>query len=517
MNIVSNDALFVDNELRGLSPKDGQPLPAVALTAPDAVFGAVKRAREAQKIWSQVPAKERAARLKKLGKALLHRAEKLADIMAQEQGKSMVESYTGEIVPSAELFGYWAKMAPKLLKPQKQSLNPINFPQKSGAVWLAPRGVVGLIAPWNYPVSIPLRTLVPALAAGNAVVFKPSEYAARVGQSLAEIFDDLGVPNLVTVIQGGGDVAQRLIDSGVDYVVFTGSVPTGRKVASACADRLIKCSLELGGKDAAIVLADADLDRAADGIVWGAFANAGQNCASIERVYVVQSVAQPFIERVLERTQALKLGGTSDTFDVGPLVRKAGLETVQRHIDDAVKTGAKLIAGGKASGVGLHYEPTVLTDVQDDMLVMSDETFGPVLPIATVKDEEEALERTNQSVFKLTTSLWTRNLKHGQALAKKLTTGVVTINNHSFTAALPHAPWHGSGQTGGGVTNSPYAFYEMCEPRFVLVDKARAKELWWFPHNQTMQKIAKAIVLLFGHGKVSAAGTLLKLMPKRWS
>lgn len=517
--LEQNDSLTSEGKILGRSPRDGTELDPVSLTPPQNIPDIVKRARAAQASWSALSPKERGARVAKLRGELLGRAESLARIMMQEQGKSPAESFTSELLPSADLFTYWAKEGPRLMAPEARTLNPINFPKKAGLLRLVPKGVVGLITPWNYPLALPLRTLVPALVAGNAVVWKPSEYAPRIGAAVGALFDLLGVPDLVQVIQGAGDAGQVLIESGVDHVVFTGSEAAGRKVAVACADRLIGCSLELGGKDAALVLRDADLDRAADGIVWGAFANAGQNCASVERVYVVESVAPAFIEKVVERTRALTLGDVEgEVYDVGPLVRPAGLKTVEQHVADALEQGATVRVGGKATGKGLHFQPTVLTDVTHDMAVMTVETFGPLLPIAVVENEAEAVRRANESMYGLTTSIWTRDLSRGRALADQINSGVVTLNNHAFTGAVPHAPWHGRGHSGGGVTNSKYAFFELTQPSYVLVDRAKAKELWWFPHNAALTSIGRSLAALLGRGgsKVSALTSLVRSFLKRW-
>lgn len=517
--LQQNDALIADGHILGRSPKDGTELEPVPASSEDSVAAAVDAARTAQQQWAAIAPSKRGALLKKLAPELLARAPRYAEIMASELGKSAMESYTSEILPSADQFRYWGKTAPRLLQPEARSLNPINFPKKAGILELRPRGVIGLITPWNFPLGITMRCIVPALAAGNAVVMKPSEYAPRIGAAMVELFELLGIPGLVGLVQGAGDIGETLVESNVDHVVFTGSVATGRRVAVACADRLISYSLELGGNDAALVLHDANLDRAADGIVWGAFANAGQNCAAVERVYVVESVASAFTEKVIERTKELKLGGPGkEIFDVGPLVRPAGLATVEQHVADAIDNGATLRCGGKASGEGLHYEPTVLSDANDDMAIMTAETFGPVMPIAVVKDEAEAIRRANASVYRLTTSIWTKDLRRGRRIAEQLKSGIASINNHAFTAVLPHAPWSGSGHTGGGVTNSRFAFYDMCEPHYVLIDRASAKELWWFPHNAALEQVARNMAKLLGKGggKLGALIELVKGFLGRW-
>jgi acyl-CoA reductase-like NAD-dependent aldehyde dehydrogenase len=299
-------------------------------------------------------------------------------------------------------------------------------------------------------------------------------------------------------------------------VVFTGSPASGRKVAHACADRLIPCTLELGGKDAAIVLADADLERAANGIVWGAMMNAGQNCGAVERVYADKKIVTALTEKIVAATRALRIGD-----DVGPLTTLAQRATVERHVEAARKAGAVVHVGGETlddSRSKLGYLPTVVTIDADDNPLIADETFGPVLPITAVADADEAVRRANASRYGLTASIWTRDVRAGEALAKKLRAGVVTVNNHSFTGALPSAPWGGVGETGWGITGSPLALDHLTRPRFVCVDRNRsARELWWYPYSDTLKKIALTFARIRGgapsiFGRIGAVFTLLPLL-----
>jgi acyl-CoA reductase-like NAD-dependent aldehyde dehydrogenase len=334
---------------------------------------------------------------------------------------------------------------------------------------------------------------VPALLAGNAVVFKPSEVSPRAGKLVCDLFDGLIPKGLLGLVQGGGDAGAALCAAAVDIVVFTGSVAAGRKVAHACAERLVPCSLELGGKDAAIVLADANLERAAHGVVWGAMSNAGQNCAAIERVYVVKSVAEKFSSRVAEITKSLRFGE-----DIGPLATEVQRSLVASHVDGAKSsTGAKVLAGGNKLDTGYGFEPTVIHVETDDTALMRDETFGPVLPIRVVDSEDEAVERANDSKYGLTASVWTKDVERGRAIATRLRAGVVTINNHAFTGALPQAPWSGHGDSGYGITNSPLALDALTRPRFILVDRSRgARELWWYPYTPALRTIAVSFAKL---------------------
>ncbi len=357
------------------------------------------------------------------------------------------------------------------------------------------RGVVGLITPWNFRVAIPLRALFPALLAGNAVIWKPSEFTARVAEPIAHAALEAFGPNVVTLVQGGGDLGAALVGSGIDAVVFTGSVRTGRAVAKAAAEALIPAGLELGGKDAAVVLDDADLERTARGIVWGALINAGQNCASIERVYVHEKVAKALVDRMVALTRELRVGE-----DVGPLTTQAQLDIVVRHVDGAKELGAEILCGGKATGKGLLFEPTIVkveASEETRFPLITEETFGPVLPVVVVKSEEEAITRANDSRYGLTASIWTKKTSRGEQLAERLRAGVVTVNNHGFTAAIAAAPWSGVGDSGFGVTNSKHALREFTRPRFVLVDKSSAKsELWWMPYTPSLVATVKAMSIL---------------------
>ncbi|MEO6417949.1 MAG: aldehyde dehydrogenase family protein [Polyangiaceae bacterium] len=498
------------------SPVDASELAVVSPTPLDDLAGIVERAREAQRAWALRSVHERIGVVKNVRDRILDRAASIADTVHKEVGKPEVEVLLGEVLSSADVVTYWTSVIEELLDPSLVELDMLSFPRKSGVIHKDPRGVIALITPWNFPVALPLRSLLPALLAGNAVIFKPSEISPRSGQLVSELFEGLLPPNLLITVQGGGDLGARLAEADVDLVVFTGSVASGRKVAHACAERLSPCALELGGKDAAIVLADANLERAAHGVVWGALTNAGQNCAAVERVYVEKSVAEAFSAKVVEAVRALRTG-----IDVGPLTTLRQQATVIGHVDDAKTAGAKVLAGG-SKGEGYLFEPTVLSVDTDDLAVMRDETFGPVIPIAVVENVDEAIRRANASRFGLTASLWTKNIRKAEELASRLRAGVVTINNHAFTAALPAAPWSGHGDTGYGITNSPHALEGFTRPRFVLTDRSGAKrELWWYPYTDGLKTVALAFAVLRSGtssivAKIRAVFKLLGGLASRW-
>jgi acyl-CoA reductase-like NAD-dependent aldehyde dehydrogenase len=502
-----------------VSPVDGAALESVTATPLDEIPAIVARAREAQRGWQAMSVEQRVHAIARVKDRALDAAEAIAHAVHREVGKPEIEALAGEVLPTADVVHYWCESIEELLASTEIDLDRMAYPGKTGWIHRDARGVVVLITPWNFPVALPLRTLVPALLAGNAVVFKPSEISPRSGAMVTALFDGILPPGVLQMVQGGGEAGAALSASDVDLVVFTGSVATGRRVAHACAERLSPCSIELGGKDAAIVLADANLERAANGVVWGALTNAGQNCASVERVYVERAVVAAFTEKVVAAVKALRPGA-----DVGPLTTRAQCAIVTRHVDEARSAGAAVLVGGdagEAGHAGYAYAPTVLTVEGDDTALMQDETFGPVIPIAAVDSVDEAVRRANASRFGLTASVWTRSARRGSEIAAQLRAGVVTVNNHAFTGALPGAPWSGHGETGYGITNSPFALEGLTRPRFVLVDRNRARrELWWYPYTPALRTVLTSMAILRSgsrgiFAKVKAVLALLGAMPKR--
>lgn len=503
------------------SPVDGKPLSDVTESAPSDLTKTLERAHTASEKWGDRDIEERKKALEPLGKRILEAAEAIATIVRSETGKPEVEAILGEVLASADVVAHWCAVAEDLFEPEEVELDALAYPKKYAFVHRVPRGVVAIVMPWNFPFALPLRAIVPALLAGNAVVFKPSEITPRTGEKIRELLEGLVPDGVFQVVQGGRELGAALVASDVDAVVFTGSPAAGRKVAAVCAERLVPCALELGGKDAAIVLEDANLERAANGLLWGAMMNAGQNCGAVERIYVVEKVAAELKAKIVVAAKALEEGR-----DYGPLTTAAQRAIVARHLADAKEGGAKLLCGSFADDEGdekttAPLRPTVLEVESDDLAIMREETFGPVLPIRTVKDEAEAIRLANASKYGLTASVWTRDAERGEAIAKKLRVGVVTVNNHSFTGAIPAAPWTGVGESGYGVTGSHFALDIFTRPKLVLVDENKAKrELYWYPYTPILRTVAMALVLARGGAKsigarIGAIFTLISALPKR--
>lgn len=495
-------------------PRTGQVAGEVPCTPVGAVADAVARARAAGAAWAARPLAERVEVVRRLGDAMLARAQDLADVLVAEIGKPPGEAWTSEIVTAQELVAYWLGAIEDELADVHVALNPVNYPGKDVVVRLEPAGVIAMIMPWNYPVHLPLRTIVPALLVGDAVVWKPSEHAARCGALLDEICGAVLPKDLVVTVQGGRDVGEALIDAGPDHVVFVGSTATGRAVAVRAAERLVPCSTELGSKDPAIVLADANLDRAVAGIAWGAFHNAGQDCSSVERVYVDARIHDTFVERLVEAAKALRFGA-----DLGPLITEAQLRKVHAQVEDAVARGAQVRCGGGPTGEGGYYPATVLTGVTQDMLIMREETFGPVVPVLSFEHEEDAVDLANALPFALCASVWSKDVERAGALLARVRCGVAYVNNCSFTGPMGAAAWSGRGESGWGITGSRFALHALARPRTICVDRSWGRrEMWWYPYGDNLVTMARGLVELSrgGGARIQGARMAVTGLLSRW-
>lgn len=499
-----------------IRPSDGVALDPVPATLPARVFEVVAAARAAQVAWAQLPLATRQDRVIEIGRRIVQRRAEAMKLLADEMGRHPTDSLMSELVTAIAYTKGAAALAPSALAPEKVKLSPIEFPGKRAVIEAVPRGVIAIIAPWNYPLMQFFKPLFPALLAGNAVVLKPSEHTPRIGAWLAALCTEVVGPGLVGLVQGDGGVGRTLLDADIDAVVFTGSVGTGRKVAAHAGDRLLPCSVELGGKDAAIVLADCDLERTAAGLAFWAFHNAGQDCSSVERIYVEARIADRFVERLASVARALTVN-PSGTGDLGPLQNHTQLRIVEEHVADALARGAKLVCGGQRVGNGHGYLPTVLDGCAAGMKAVDDETFGPVVAVVRVKDAEDAVRQANQSRYGLCGSVWTADLARGEALARRLEVGVAYVNNHSFAGVIPQIPWTGVKDTGPGVAASRHSYGTFVRRRTVIVDKGTKPDVFWFPGNGDLHALGEALseLNLGSYGKVFSLLGLLGARTKQ--
>jgi succinate-semialdehyde dehydrogenase/glutarate-semialdehyde dehydrogenase len=462
--------------------------------------------------------------MKRAAQAVLDQMDDLARLLAREQGKPVNEAYIMELIPTIDALHWIADAGQQILSderiPQPQAFTKL----KKSVFSYEPLGVVGVIAPWNYPWSIPFGEVAMALMAGNGGVLKPASLTPLIGERIREIFERAGMPDgLVRTVHGGGAVGGALVESSAAKIFFTGSVEVGRGVGIACAERLKGCVLELGGKDAQVVCADANLDHAISGCLWGSFANAGQTCAGIERVYVVREVAERFIEGVVAGADALRVGDPRD-FDteIGPMVSREQFELVKELVDDAVAGGAELRCGGpvdhEAWPDAAFYAPAVLTNVTHDMRIMREEIFGPVVPIITVDSEEEAIRLANDSNFGLSASVWTLDREKGDRIARRLEAGSVWINDHMYSHGTCQCSWGGVKDSGIGRAHSKFGFYECVNIKHVAWEPSKLRDFWWHPYDEALgQALRASAKLLYGQRKDrlealrGGAGPLAKL------
>jgi acyl-CoA reductase-like NAD-dependent aldehyde dehydrogenase len=423
----------------------------------------------------------------------------LADAVVRESGKPRAEALFADVFVSLDSAEYWAREAASALRTRRVPHHSTAAKAKAGYLLFEPLGVLAIISSWNYPLAIPLSQIIPAVVAGNAIVCKTSDFTPQCGALVERLFIDAGFPrNLVTVVQGGEEVGQALIDAQPDKVMFTGSVATGKRVAEACAKKLIPSVLELGGKDAMIVLADANLDVASSAAVWGSYTNCGQVCLSVERLFVEESVAEQFISLCVEKTKKLHLGPGSDpSTDVGPLIRPQHVERMRNLVHDAASRGARVMCGGDARpDLGPNFfEPTVITGVDSTMKLFQEETFGPILAIQTVRDSEEAITRANDSPFALAASVWTSSKKRGEAIAGHLRAGAVMVNDAISYFGIAEAPHGGCGASGWGRTHGKAGLLEMVQTKYIDVDRlSRSEKPWWYRYGADLERAADAFL-----------------------
>ncbi|HLM54847.1 MAG TPA: aldehyde dehydrogenase family protein [Pyrinomonadaceae bacterium] len=496
-------------EVVSYDPSTGEEVGRAPLGTAEDVARALARARAAQKGWAALSFGERARVIMKARALVLEEMDDIARLISRETGKPEAEALAMELVPTLDLMQFFARKAERMLKPEKIDIGLYRFLGRSSVIEYRPLGVVGIISPWNFPWATPLDEVVMALVAGNAVVLKPSELTPLVALKIADVFARAGLAEgVLEVVTGDGSTGAALVEAAPDKVMFTGSVGTGRRVAEAAARRLIPVVLELGGKDPMIVFEDADLEAASSAALWGAFANSGQACASVERCYVHESVAEEFTSRVVSKVRGLRQSAPCEGGDIGAMSSERQLRTVEEHVGDAVSRGAKVLAGGgrpafAGDGRGFFHEPTVLAGVDHTMTVMREETFGPVLPIMTFKTEEEAVRLANDSEFGLTASVWTRDLRRGRRVASAIEAGTVMVNEVLYTHGIAQTPWGGVKQSGMGRTHGRLGLLELVAPYHVHVNRlARVPDPWWFTYTPGAAALFRSLARRFATGSL---------------
>ncbi len=476
-----------------INPATGEAFGHVTLLDAGQAASAVAAARAACGLWAALSFRQRGELLLRARAVLLKRAEHIARLIEQEQGKPAAEAYAVEIFPALESLKHAAHEAEEALRDDPAESPVLLFAQKECRVTYVPHGVVLVITPWNYPFFLSLSGIVSALAAGNTVVLKPAPSTTMVGLEIGALFQEAGFPEgVVNVVAIDDALAPSLVeDPRIGKVLFIGSVATGKRVMASASRNLTPVLLELGGKDAAVVCRDADLDQAARGIVWGAFVNAGQTCVSVERVYVEEAVADAFIHRVVEETRRLRVGDpAAGDVDIGPMTIERQRLIVEEHVADATLKGARVLTGGaRLPGPGYFYPPTVLVGVDHSMRIMREETFGPVLPIMRVPSLDEAVRLANDSDYGLTASGWTRDPATARLLQERLSAGVVSINDCVSSLGDPSAPYGGFRRSGIGRSHGAQGLREMAQVKYVSFDRSRRAMLWWYPYDARYRRL----------------------------
>ena len=508
------------NEIISYNPATGEEFGRVVNASAEEVREAVEKSRPAFGKWKETSFKQRAEYVMEARKVILNELDEIARLISDESGKPVAESLSMEVAPVLDLMQYFARNTAKILKPERINIGLYGAMGRTSKIIYKPLGTVGIIPAWNYPFSIPLGEVVMSLMAGNAVIVKPSELTPFIGLKIGEIFEKAGLPeNVLQIVTGDGRTGAALVDAGTEKIMFTGSVATGKKIAESAAKHLTSVVLELGGKDPMVVFADANLELAAQGAIWGAFCNSGQSCSSVERLYIEESVAEEFTNLIVEKTKKLRQdSGDKETTDVAAMSSERQIKIVDDHVESFRQEGAKILTGGKrnAQFKGAFYEPTVISNATNEMRGMREETFGPTLPIVRFTTEAKAIELANDTDFGLTASVWTRDLRKGTRVAEKILAGTVTINEVLYTHGIAQTPWGGVKQSGYGRTHGKQGLMELVQPQHIHVNRFLfTPNVWWMPYSSTAVETFRGLARHFATGSLWQTTKLAPQLVKR--
>jgi acyl-CoA reductase-like NAD-dependent aldehyde dehydrogenase len=504
---TTNGAVHDGGGIAVENPATGEVIATVPELGPEQVHEMAIRGRAAQPAWQAMGFEGRARIMRRAQKWLLDNADRVIETIISETGKTHEDAQLAEIGYVAQAFGFWAKKAPAYLADERLRASSPFLKGKKLISRYQPLGLIGVIGPWNYPLSNSFGDCIPALMAGNSVILKPSEVTPLSSLLMVEAMAECGLPeDIYQVATGRGETGAALVDE-VDFIMFTGSTATGRKVMARAAETLTPVSLELGGKDPMIVLADADLERAANVAAYYAMMNSGQTCISIERAYVEEPVYDEFVAKVTDKVRALRQGQPHGpgSVEVGAITFPPQLDKIESHVNDALEHGARALTGGKrGAGPGLYFEPTVLVDVDHSMACMTDETFGPTLPIMKVRDAEEAIRLANDSPYGLGASVFTRDTARGEEVARRIEAGAVCVNDAVISYVALEAPMGGAKESGVGARHAAGGIRKYCAQQTILITPKLAlkRELHMFPYSRRATRmLGRLMKFVYGRGE----------------
>lgn len=515
-----------EDSTTGFDPATGEKIGTSPVHSPEELYKMIDAARAAQEDWGCQSVSHRVRAVKRIQAYLVDQADELAETISRDNGKPRIDALATEVIPAAAAVAYYCRKAGRFLKARSAGRGPLLLANKQSRIHRVPYGVIGVISPWNYPFAIPFSEVIMGLLAGNAVVLKTATETQMVGLALKSAIEAAALPDgLFSFVNLPGRAAgEAFLTGGVDKLFFTGSVAVGKILMRQASATLTPVCLELGGNDAMIICEDANLDRAAAGALWGGFQNAGQSCGGVERIYVHESVMDAFLGRLKQKVESMSVGCDNDfNVDMGAMTTLKQVEAVRTHIEDALEQGAFIFARSQVPGgeAGRHFHPAVvLTRVHHGMRVMREETFGPVVGVMAFRDIEAAIALANDATMGLTGSVWSRDRKNAEGIARRIRAGAVTINDHLMSHGLPETPWGGFKESGIGRTHGDIGFSEMTQPQVIVHDLlgGTRRNLWWHPyHRGVYNGLRGALECFYGRGgfrRMKGAVRLAGILPR---